>query len=157
VLLLALVVGAIWLVSTLLGGSSGSSPSQPLPSQPTGVDAADALGDRSGPFPDTTALAIVELGERRGVLSADVSAVDDPELCAEYPGCRSAATAGDISVVVFESSDAAQSWRDGTAEGSEAESAGGRRYWAYVDYLSVDDPDVRSAWRDVLRAAVPAS
>jgi hypothetical protein len=160
---LLIVGGAFWLVSSLLGGADeatiAESPpaSVPTASALSGFPAApEALGDRRAPFATTTAVDMLEAGQRAG-LSVDAGApVDDPQLCGRYAGCSSAARLGPIAAVVFESARAAQSWRDDTAEGAAAEPAGGRRYWSYIDYLEVEDPDVRAAWRDVQRDAIPA-
>lgn len=112
-----------------------------------------ALGDKKKPFTSTTALDIVEAAKTAGVPLRGESKADK-SVCAKYKGCRSAATVGDVEVIVFESATAAQAYRD-TAAGAEIEKAGGRRYWSLVKYLPLD-ADTRSAWRDLQREIIPS-
>ncbi len=86
-------------------------------------------------------------------IDVDGTGVENAALCAKYEGCKSAAAAGPVKVVVFESTTAAQAYRD-TPDGAVVEQQGGRRHWSLVDYRKLGT-DERSAWRDVQRAIVP--
>lgn len=78
----------------------------------------------------------------------------DKSLCAKYTGCQSAATVGNVRVIVFKSATAAQA-NGSSTKGAEIEKAGGRRHWSLVEYLELG-PDERAAWRDVQRAVFPS-
>jgi hypothetical protein len=130
----------------------GLTPAAAAAAQAPDETVAGPLGDRGGPFPGTTAADVVAAAVDAGVLPDGAEA--DPASCSGYPGCRDAAEAGGVTVVVFESADDAQAWRDDTDEGAEVEDLGGRRYWAVADYRELDSA-ARSGWRDVLRTVVP--
>ena len=75
---------------------------------------------RSGPAPPTAASL------SRGWLPTGGEATNVPQLCAKYEGCRSAATTGSLTVVVFDTAAAAKEYGSSTA-GEDVEKSGGRR------------------------------
>ena len=118
----------------------------------TGGGEVTALGDRKAPLSSTTAASVVAAAKAAGV-DVKGTAKEDAALCAKYQGCKSAASAGSVKAVVFESTAVAQAYRD-TPDGAVVEEQGGRRYWSLVDYRELK-PEDRSAWREVQRAIIP--
>lgn len=127
---------------------AGASPA----SAPPSASALTALGDKKAPFDSTTAVDVIEAA-KAARLPIQGATEEDPALCANYDGCRSAARAGLVKVVVFETAVAAQEYRE-TPDGAAVEDIGGRRYWLLVDYRQLD-PEERSAWRNVQRTVIP--
>jgi len=145
----------VLLLLTLVGCGGTSGPTaQPADSAPSSATTPDltALGDKKAPFASTTAVSVIEAAKSAG-LPIQGAVEEDVALCANYTECRSAARAGSVKVVVFETTAAAQDYRE-TPDGAAIEDIGGRRYWSLVDYRELGTEE-RSAWRDLQRKIIP--
>jgi len=149
------IVLAVLFLLPLVGCGDTSGPTtQPTVSAPPSATAPaiTALGDRKEPFGSTTAVSVIEAAQSAG-LPIQGTVEEDAALCASYTGCRSATRVGSVKIVIFETTAAAQDYRE-TPDGAAVEDIGGRRYWSLVDYRELD-PEERSAWRDVQRKIIP--
>lgn len=124
----------------------------PTPTPDTPVpNVVSALGDRDAPFADTTAEDIAVAAVALGALADDT--VIQAGSCVGIIHCRSVASAGEVTLIVFDTTDGAQAWRS-TPAATEVGEIGGSRYWSVVDYSTLE-PDARSVWREVQRKIIP--
>lgn len=129
-----------------------AAPGVPTPTPSTLMpDVVSALGDRDAPFGGTTAEDIAAAAVALGALADGT--VAQAGSCVGIIHCRSVASAGEVTLIVFDTTDGAQAWRN-TPAATEVGEIGGSRYWSVVDYSALE-PDDRSVWREVQRRIIP--